>query len=405
MSITSLERNEALLMPKVTLTPALIRSAACPSGRPKVDYFDTTLTGLVLEVRPTGRKTFYQRYTDARGSQRQFKIGTADAVSLEQARRKGRAVKAEAFLGPDPQLQRRELRASLTLAELVQSRYLPHVKEYKRSWKTDETILRLHILPALGSLYLDEVTPERIGDLVRTMRVKGYAVGTTNRVVILLRYVFNLARKWKIAGVNENPTVALQLAPEAHRERFLTIEETRRLLLSIAADANRTAANAILLLLLTGARRNEITHAEWSHLDWRKKTLLVPKSKSGKPRKITLNGQALALLRSIKRTKGNPYIFPAPGTERPSPSLYYPWHRIRKRAGLPDLRLHDLRHSFASFLVNKGVSIYVVQDLLGHTQLKTTQRYAHLTGETLRDAAEIAAAFVGEAQESRGAYP
>ena len=105
-----------------------------------------------LSRKPGPPQTFYQRYTDGRGAQRQFKIGTADVITLEQARRKGRAVKAEAFLGPDPQVQRQELRASLTLAELVASRYLPYVQEYKRSWKTDETVLRLHILPALGRL-------------------------------------------------------------------------------------------------------------------------------------------------------------------------------------------------------------------------------------------------------------
>ncbi|MCD1645501.1 tyrosine-type recombinase/integrase [Aurantimonas coralicida] len=282
------------------------------------------------------------------------------------------------------------LRATLTLAELVHSRYLPHVQEYKRSWKTDETILRLHILPGLGPLYLDEVTPEGVAELVRRMRLKGYASGTTNRVVILLRYVFNLARKWKLVGVIENPTAALQLAPETHRDRFLTEEETKRLLVSIADDENRLAAQAVLLLLLTGARRNEITHARWEQIDWRRRTLLVPQSKSGKPRKITLNGQAIALLKGLKRTKGNPWIFPSPDTGSPPQSLYYPWHRIRCRAGLPDVRLHDLRHSFASFLVNQGVSIYVVQDLLGHTQIKTTQRYAHLTGEARQDAAEVA---------------
>ncbi|WIJ24030.1 tyrosine-type recombinase/integrase [Devosia sp. RR2S18] len=102
-------------------------------------------------------------------------------------------------------------------------------------------------------------------------------------------------------------------------------------------------------------------------------------------------------LKAIKRTKGNPYIFPSPETGRPPSSLYGPWHRIRKRAGLPDVRLHDLRHSFASFLVNTGVSIYVVQDLLGHTQLRTTQRYAHLSDGTRRDAAEKAAAVVERA--------
>jgi integrase len=298
------------------------------------------------------------------------------------------------------------MRAAVTLTEFVQTRYLPHVQDYKRSWKTDETILRLHILPPLGGLYLDEVSAEQVTELVRRMRVKGYAPGTTNRVVILLRYIFNLARKWKLPGIAENPTAALQLSPEQHRDRFLTEDETRRLLASIATDHNEPAAQAILLLLLTGARRSEITKAEWEHVDWRKRTLLVPRSKSGKPRTITLNAHAVALLESVTRLKGNRYVFPSPTSGSPAASLYSPWHRIRCRAGLPDVRLHDLRHSFASFLINKGVSIYVVQDLLGHTQIKTTQRYAHLTGETLQDAAEVAAAFIdkaahGEALEGR----
>ena len=118
-------------------------------------------------------------------------------------------------------------------------------------------------------------------------------------------------------------------------------------------------------MLLTGARRNEITHAKWEHLDWEKRTLLVPLSKSGKPRSIALNAAAMDLLRSIRPGHGNPYIFPSPVTGQPSPSLHFPWQRIRVRAGLPDLRLHDLRHSFASFLVNRGISLYVVQGLLG----------------------------------------
>ena len=312
---------------------------------------------------------------------------------------KGRAVRADAILGPDPQRQRRELRATLTLTEFVQTRYLPHVQDYKRSWKTDETVLRRHILPPLGDLYLDEVSAEQVTELVRRMRVKGYAPGTTNRVVILLRYIFNLARKWKLPGIVENPTAVVQLAPETHRDRFLTEEETRRLLASLAEDENQPVAQAILLLLLTGARRSEIIKAEWEHVDPLKRTLLVPRSKSGKPRTITLNAHAVALLESVTRLNGNPYVFPAPKTGRPSTSLYSPWHRIRCRAGLPDVRLHDLRHSFASFLINKGVSLYVVQDLLGHTQIKTTQRYAHLTQETLQDAAEVAASFIDQAAQ------
>jgi integrase len=153
-----------------------------------------------------------------------------------------------------------------------------------------------------------------------------------------------------------------------------------------------------MLLLLTGARRNEITYAKWEHLDLQKRTLLVPLSKSGKPRSIALNGSAVELLRAIQANSSSPYVFPSPTTGRPSPSLYFPWQRIRVRAGLPDLRLHDLRHSFASFLVNRGVSLYVVQGLLGHGNTRYTQRYAHLTADTLRDAAEAAGSAIADAR-------
>ena len=228
---------------------------------------------------------------------------------------------------------------------------------------------------------------EAVSALLEAMRRKGYASGTTNRVLILLRYIYNLGRKWRVAGMAENPTLGLSTAPDVQRDRFLTPEETQRLIRAIESDENQTAARAIMLLLLTGGRRNEITQAKWEYVNWERRTLLVPLSKSGKPRAIALNGQALALLRAIPRT-GNPHIFPSPVNGKPSASLFFPWDRIRRRAGLADVRLHDLRHSYASFLVNQGISLYVVQGLLGHAHSRTTQRYAHLAHETLLDAAE-----------------
>jgi integrase len=219
---------------------------------------------------------------------------------------------------------------------------------------------------------------------------------------VLVRYLYNLGRKWKVAGMAQNPTLGLSTAPDVQRDRFLTAEETQRLIASIHADENRPAAHAILLLLLTGGRRNEITQAKWEYVNWQRHTLLVPLSKSGKPRAIALNAQALELLRSIERIDGNPYIFPSDVTGRPSPSLYFPWDRIRERAGLYSVRLHDLRHSFASFLVNQGISLYVVQGLLGHSHARTTQRYAHLAQETLLDAAQVVGTMVGGAPPSAG---
>jgi integrase len=378
-----------MIVPVVELTSAFVRHASCPPGQRKLDYFDSKQRGFLVEIRCSGRKTYYQRYRDERGRERQFKIGRADVLTSDQARRAGRSILARAVLGENPQLRRQELRSIPSLSEFVTEKYLPFIKTYKRSWGTDETVLRIHVVPALGKMALDEITAEHIVALIAGMRSDGYAVGTSNRVVMILRYMYNLAARWKVPGVPRNPTSGIELGQEAHRNRFLTRAEAQRLVDAITVDENRTAANAILLLMLTGARRNEVTQAKWEHVLWNERKLLVPLSKSGKPRWIALSTSAMSLLDSIPKPGGCDHIFPSPITGRPCPSLWFPWRRIRARAGLQDVRLHDLRHSFASFLVNEGVSLYVVQALLGHANARTTQRYAHLASDTLTDATEI----------------
>ena len=381
--------SEGINLPKAVLTASFVRQSVCPVNARRVDYFDENLPGFMLEVRSSGGKTFYQRYRDSRGRERQFKIGSVRILTVRQARLKARSILAEAALGNDPQEQREMLREIPTFAELVRESYLPFAKSAKRSWRTDETVLRLHILPKLGRLPLDQISSQHIADLICQMKDSKYASGTTNRVLILLRFIFNLAKRWGVPGSINNPTTGLKTETDTYSERFLTMEEAQRLLIALENDQNQTAAWAIKLLFLTGARRNEITQAKWEDVNWERKALLVPRSKSGRSRLIQLNSAALDLLHSLPRTPQDTFIFPSPLTGRPSPSLHFPWSRIRKRAGLIGVRLHDLRHSFASFLVNNGVSIYVVQGLLGHANVRATQRYAHLANETLSDAAEV----------------
>src|SRR3569833_637659 len=178
-------------MPTVALSASFVRQARCAPDRKKTDYFDVGQRGFMLEVRLSGGKTFYQRYTDERGRERQYKIGPSDVVTLDQARRKARQIVAEALLGADPQQQRRELRGIPLLKDFVAERYLPHVRGYKSTWVTDETVLRIHILPRLGGLALAAIKTEAISALTNVLRDDGYAVGTMNRVIVILRYMYN----------------------------------------------------------------------------------------------------------------------------------------------------------------------------------------------------------------------
>lgn len=245
----------------------------------------------------------------------------------------GKTLVVQAQMGEDPQAKRQAKREIPMLAELVQSRYLPYVQENKRSWNTDKTMLRVHILPVLGTKPVDTITSEQVAALVLRMKNKGYAPGTVNRAIILLRFIFKLARKWKVLGVGYNPTADQPLAPTFHRERFLTKEELRDLLHSLKEDENQVAAHAILLLLLTGARRNEVTYAKWEYIDWQNQTLFVPLSKSGKPRHIALNKRAIALLQAVESIPGNPTSSPARAPAAPHPRSTSPG---RASATAPD---------------------------------------------------------------------
>ena len=207
-----------------------------------------------------------------------------------------------------------------------------------------------------------------------------------------MKYAFNCARRWGF--IVESPARDVSALPEKEfRERYLSEEEARRLLDALDADKDRQAAQVVKLLLFTGARKSEVLAARWENVDLERRILTVPLSKSGKARHIPLSDAALLVLAVIPRH--SEWLFPSSRNSSHISTIYPAWDRVRERTGLKDIRLHDLRHSFASFLVNSGCSLYEVQRILGHQTPKITTRYAHLAQDSLLRAANIVGEKLG----------
>jgi integrase len=272
---------------------------------------------------------------------------------------------------------------------------MPFVKGYKKSWDSDDSYLRNHLLPKFGALHLDEIKQEAVISWHHGMRDK-YALATCNRMVILMRYMYNLAKKWKIPGADTNPTAGVALYEcNNGRERFLTIEETQKLRAALEDSENTQLRYIVPLLLLTGCRKRELMDSKWECFDIERRTWRIPTTKAGKARHVPLSAAVLSVLSQVPRLDGCPYVVPNPKTRQPYVSIFCSWNTARKAAGLPEVRMHDLRHSMASNMVNSGRSIYEVAKVLGHTQLKTSQRYSHLNQETLLAAVDASANAAG----------
>ena len=383
-------------MPSITLDSNVVKSAVCPSGKGRLDLYDTAISGFILEVRPSGVKTYFLRYRDAYGKQRQHKIGDTKSLTFEQAKNAAQTLRARVVLGENLSAEKASLKNIPTLEQFSQNHYMPFIKGYKRSWDTDETMLRIHLLPRFGRLHLDEITTQDVIAFHHAMRAQGYASSTCNRPLVILRYMFNLAKKWNIEGAARNPITGMTLFEENNkRERYLSSVEVKRLYDILATSSNPQLKNIVPLLLLTGCRKRELLDAKWEHIDIERFTWRIPISKSGKARYVPLSTEVVNLLSQLPRFEACPYVVPNPRTKLPYASIDYAWDNARKKAGLAEVRMHDLRHSFASFLVNAGRSLYEVQKILGHSQLTTTQRYAHLSQATLLDATNAAASAAG----------
>ena len=381
-------------MPVLNLTQQQVKTAVCPRGQRKMVLFDATCKGLILEVRESGGRTYYLRFTDTRGKVRQLKIGDEKDITLAQARQLADKQRNQIAMGNDPMAAKSLLKQIPTISDFVHNRYLPFVQGYKRSWKCDAGLLRKHIEPIWGKRYLDQITKPDVIALMAKHRTT-HAPGSCNRLLILLRYVFSLPKKWDIPGVPNNPTTGIPLMKEDNvKERYLSTAEAQRLYEVLTRSENVMLQYIIPMLILTGTRKREVMDARWEDFDFERRLWRIHTTKLGKPRFIPMSDGVINLLESVPRHNCE-WVFPNPKTLKPYVSFWYSWDSARREAGLEDVRIHDLRHSYASFLVNAGRTLYEVQRLLGHTQIKTTQRYAHLSQDTLLAAANAATKAVG----------
>lgn len=372
-------------MPSLKFTQARVNRLVAEAGKRKTVYSDNATQGLVLEVRASGSATWYLRYRNAHRRLRLYRIGARHALTLGQARKIAGALHYRISCGEDPLASRQAQVACPTVASFFQKAYLERLKKLNRGWRTEEAFIRLHALPVIGDMKINRVTLADLQAVIHR-RESDACAATLNRGISSLRSLFNLAVRWQVGGITQNPAKGLEKYKEQTRPvRYLTPAQARALFEAAANSANPHLHAILMLLLHTGARKGELLNARWRDIDMVRGHWYVPRSKSGKPLCKLLNARALDTLAALPSRHRSPWLFPNERNHgKPLGMFYHSWHRARCEAGLPGFRVHDLRHTFASTLVRQGHSLYEVKELLGHRNITTTQRYAHLDPEHLR---------------------
>ena len=384
----------------MALTEKRIRDMK-PEAKTRIAW-DDQVRGLGVRITPAGVKSFVLNYRVA-GRERRMTLGRIAELSLSKARSRAGEELELVRKGIDPLAQKEARRDAPTMAQLFERYVSDYARPHKkpRSVEEDERLIRLHLGPAFGRRKVAELTRDEIDRWHKSMKAKP---GAANRSRSLLSKMMNLAEAWGWRPDGSNPVRHIKPFKESDGvERFLSPAEMQALgdaLRSYEADGGSPFATAaIRLLALTGARRSEVLSLRWDWVDFDGARLNLPDSKTGK-KVIPLNAAALAVLAALPRVEGNPHVFPGRTESGHIVDLKKPWLQVRKRAELTDVRLHDLRHSFASLGAGSGMGLPVIGALLGHREARTTARYAHLSDDPLRAASDaigrqIAAALGG----------
>lgn len=358
--------------------------------RPQAEnYFvwDSEIIGFGVRVMPSGTKTYQAQYRKG-GRTRRISLGRHGNITAEQARLKAREVMGLVAKGDNPAEEIAQERRAPTVAALCERFFESHVKERCKPSTASEyrRAIDRFIVPAIGAFKVVDVERKDIADLHHKHRDIPYQA---NRTLGVLSKMFNLSEVWGLRRDGSNPCRHVPKYREHKHERFLSQTELQRLgqvLTDVEREGSETpfVVAAFRLLILTGCRLGEIQTLKWEYITPRHMEL--PDSKTG-ARRIPLPQAARDVLDALPRLDDNPHVIAGKLPGRYATDIQHPWRRIRERAGLKDVRIHDLRHTYASMAVSGGMPIQMVGRLLGHSQLQTTMRYAHLADDPVLEAA------------------
>lgn len=379
-------------MPKAKLDAAFASTARCPPGKAKVDFYDEAVTGFVLECRSSGGRTWYLRYQDAAGRQKQFKIGRYEDVSAAAARKRAIQLRSEVVMGGDPRAKKAEARSVPLFSEIAQV-HLAYAKLHLKSYDDVESIFRVHLIPKFGKMLVTDITRGAVGQFLADKRASGLAPASVHKLRVVMGRCYQLAAEEGVTGCDKNPCRGIKRQQLIFgRERFLSADEAKRLKAAVAESRNPQLNSIVGLLLLTGARKRELLDARWENFDLKRRQWLIPVSKTGRPRRVPLSQAAVDIIESLPKFTECHWLIPNPKTREPYVCIKTAWKHAIEKANLPGVRIHDLRHSAASFMVAGGVPLYSVGTVLGHANVATTAKYSHLADQSLLDAVEAGAA-------------
>lgn len=385
-------------MPK--LTKAVIDNSVAKEKH----YFvwDTEIKGFGCQILKGGKKTYAFYYHSPTTRKKGYiKIGSHGNITVDFARNKAKALSASVASGVDPREEKKEKliekKQSLLFVDFFNVFKEKHVLvEYKDKGKRNMSYATQHILPWFGKKKLEEITSRDIRQFLDSL---SHITTTANRCFALLSVAFGKAEDWEYLPPRSNPCTGVRKYKENRKQRFLNRLELKRLEESLTQQEKEQpssfcSVNAIRMLLYTGCREGEILSLKWDNVHHKDHYIFLDDTKVGESAR-PLNQKVMNVLASMKPKEGNPYVFYGKVPGRPLAEIKTAWRKVLKRAGIKNFRIHDLRHTFASFCLSQGVDLYTLSKLLGHRNITTTARYAHLELEHLKDATNKVAEVFG----------